>query len=138
VNVYEFFLDELATRVAEKIATRDNGRINQRHRESLGPRRHVEAVKRRIKERQGGAYHVGRDWELTREALREELERFGPRGFEHDGESVTGDSTPHTPKKKKAAAPANAEAATLLEELDRELLEAGVARDNARRPKTRK
>lgn len=135
------FIDELAERVVEKIHARDNGRINQRHKLSLGKKRHPEAVRRRIREKQGGAYHIGRDYELTPEALREELERFGPRGFESDDDAATAESSAAArpnPRKKKAAAPANAEAATLLEELDRELLEASVTADTGRARKQRK
>jgi hypothetical protein len=143
VNAFEAFIDELATRVAEKIASRDNGRINQRHPQSLGRRRHPEAVKRRIRDKLGGAYHIGRDYELTPEALREELEWYGPRGSETgDDDESAGAAVLRTPRpsprRKKAAAPANAEAAALLAELDRELAEAGEVRVNAPARKPRK
>jgi hypothetical protein len=121
--MFEALATALAERVAQKIDEREEGRITQRSRKSLGKRRHPAAVRRRIREGQGGAYIIGRDFVLTPEALREELERFGPRGFE-DGD----DELAPTPRKNpKPRTPSNAEAEALRKELDRELDALGEA-----------
>jgi hypothetical protein len=53
--------------------------INQ-HESELGPRRHRDAVKRRLDNGEGGAGRAGRNYLLTVEAVREELARKGGRG----------------------------------------------------------
>ena len=115
LDTLESILDAIADRLAERLERRDQTRINQRDPRGLGPRRHREVVKRRIREHQGGAYIRGRDYELTPEALREELEQFGPRGVD------SGKLVPAAMRRCKATSTESAEVAALRRKLDAEL-----------------
>jgi hypothetical protein len=79
LNVIEPYIDVLADKIAVRLEGRRGRMINQ-HESELGPRRHREAVKRRIERGEGGAGRAGRNYLLTREAVREELARPGGRG----------------------------------------------------------
>lgn len=70
----EPLLDEIADRVAARILKAQSRMISQSASE-LGPRKHREAVKRRIDQGLDGAVIRGRRFLLTPEALREELMR---------------------------------------------------------------
>lgn len=70
----EPLLDDLADRVAARILKAQTRMISQAKSE-LGPRKHREAVRRRIDEGLDGAAIVGRRFLLTPEALREEAAR---------------------------------------------------------------
>lgn len=79
LDAIEPYLEALADRIAERL-TRSRDRMINQHDSELGPRRHREAVKRRIANSEGGAGHVGRNYLLTKEAIREELAGKGRRG----------------------------------------------------------
>jgi hypothetical protein len=79
LQAFEPYIDALAERLAAVLERRRGRMINQ-HDSELGPRRHREAVKRRIANGEGGAGLAGRNYLLTREAVREELARKGGRG----------------------------------------------------------
>lgn len=66
----------IAERVADCIAARDPALIDQRDARGLKGRRHIDAVRRRMSEKAGGAFCKGRDYLLTPTAVREELERL--------------------------------------------------------------
>lgn len=110
-------LDAIADRVAERIAERDHSLITQHDRRGLGRRRHIEAVRRRIAEGRAGAYIRGRDYLLTPAAVREELERGGPRRA-GDAEHPTAAAAR---ARRAAAAAATAAEAAELEALSRKL-----------------
>jgi hypothetical protein len=121
----EALLDALAARLWEHMERRETGLISHLDKKrGLGPRRHREAVKRRIAERAGGAYVIGREYKLTPEALREELERFGPRGAErdNDGEPLPQEAPPRPPKARPhRGGGESAEVAAMRLKLDTEL-----------------
>lgn len=79
LQAFEPYIDALADRLAERLERRRGRMINQ-HDSELGPRRHREAVKRRIDNAEGGAGRAGRNYLLTKEAIREELARTGGKG----------------------------------------------------------
>lgn len=110
----EVLLDALADRIAERMAKREAGLISQRDRRGLGKRRHINAVRRRIAERQGGAFKLGDDYMLTPEAVREELERFGPKGLD-DGAPSPASPSPSPRRTRKS------DRERALADLDREL-----------------
>lgn len=85
---FESYIDALADRLAERLEQRRGRMINQ-HESELGPRRHREAVKRRLDNGEGGAGLAGRNYLLTVAAVREELARKGGRG--------KGDAAPASP-----------------------------------------
>ena len=96
LQAFEPYIDALAERLAT-VLERRRGRMVNQHESELGPRRHREAVKRRIDGGEGGAGRVGRNYLLTREAVREELARGpgkGKRGKGSEPEPVTPDGTP--------------------------------------------
>lgn len=72
LQAFEPYLDAIADKLAERLERRRDRMISQ-HDSELGPRRHREACKRRLDKGEGGAGHVGRNYLLTREAIREEL-----------------------------------------------------------------
>jgi hypothetical protein len=84
LQAFEPYIDALAERLAERLERRRGRMINQ-HDSELGPRRHRDAVKRRIANGEGGAGRAGRDYLLTREAMREELAGKGGRGKPSSG-----------------------------------------------------
>lgn len=73
------YIEALADCLFERLERRRARMINQ-HESELGPRRHREAVKRRIDNGEGGAGQRGRNYLLTLEAMREELARKGGPG----------------------------------------------------------
>jgi hypothetical protein len=79
LQAFEPYIEALAERLAERLERRRARMINQ-HESELGPRRHREAVKRRLDNGEGGAGRAGRNYLLTVEAIREELARKGGRG----------------------------------------------------------
>jgi predicted transcriptional regulator len=79
LQAIEPYLDALADRIAERMNRSRERMINQ-HDSELGPRRHRDAVKRRLANAEGGAGHAGRNYLLTKEAIREELAGRGGRG----------------------------------------------------------
>lgn len=79
LQAFEPYIDALADRLAERLE-RGRGRMINQHESELGPRRHRDAVKRRIDNGEGGAGKAGRNYLLTLEAVREELARKGGRG----------------------------------------------------------
>jgi len=56
---------------------REGSETIDQHDSALGPRRHCAAVRRRMAEGKEGAWRVKRDFLLSAEAYREELERCG-------------------------------------------------------------
>lgn len=76
MNSWEALLDELAERIAARVFERlrqgEPGMVAQGE-SPLGPRRHCNAVKRRVARHQPGAAIIGRRHLLSQEALREEL-----------------------------------------------------------------
>lgn len=125
----EMLLDALAARLWEHMERRETGLISHLDkRRGLGPRRQREAVKRRIAEGAGGAYIIGREYKLTPEAVREELERFGPRGAERDtdGEPLPREAPPRPPKPRPhRGGGESAEVAAMRLKLDTELGQVG-------------
>jgi len=79
LQAIEPYLDALADRIAERMNRSRERMINQ-HDSELGPRRHRDAVKRRLANAEGGAGHAGRNYLLTKEAIREELAGRGRGG----------------------------------------------------------
>ena len=79
LEAFELFIDAVADGVSERLERRRGRMINQ-HESELGPRRHREAVKRRLENGEGGAGRAGRNYLLTKEAIREELAGKGGRG----------------------------------------------------------
>lgn len=79
LQAFEPYIDALADRLAERLERRRGRMINQYDSE-LGARRHREAVKRRMDNGEGGAGRAGRNYLLTKEAVREELARKGGKG----------------------------------------------------------
>lgn len=88
LQAFEPYIDALADKLAERLERRRGRMINQ-HESELGPRRHRDAVKRRLDNGEGGAGRAGRNYLLTVEAVREELSRKGGRG--------KGDASPASP-----------------------------------------
>jgi len=74
LQAFEPYIDALAERLAAVLERRRGRMINQYDSE-LGNRRHRDAVKRRMANGEGGAGKSGRNYLLTREAMREELAR---------------------------------------------------------------
>lgn len=74
LDAFEPYLDAIADRLAARLTAGRARMINQ-HDSELGPRRHRDAVKRRIANDEGGAGRAGRNYLLTKEAVREELAR---------------------------------------------------------------
>lgn len=79
LQAFEPYIDALADRLAERLERRRGRMVNQ-HDSELGPRRHREAVKRRIDNAEGGAGRAGRNYLLTTDAIREELARKDGKG----------------------------------------------------------
>jgi hypothetical protein len=79
LQAFEPYIEALAERLAERLERRRSRMVNQ-HDSELGPRRHRDAVKRRMANDEGGAGHSGRNYWLTREAIREELASKPGRG----------------------------------------------------------
>jgi|GEM_PF-3850109 len=73
------YIEALAECLAERLERRRPRMVNQ-HDSELGARRHRDAVKRRLANDEGGAGHSGRNYWLTREAIREELAGRPGRG----------------------------------------------------------
>lgn len=111
--VAERFVDRLAERFAE----RDDSLIDQRDPRGLLGRRHIEAVRRRRADGAGGAYIKGRDFLLTPQAAREELERLS------SGEcpAPTPRSSPAKTRKANARSPEQARRERLRLELESEM-----------------
>jgi hypothetical protein len=107
----EVLADALAARIERRLSARAGGLISQHDRRGLRKRRHIEAVRRRMAEGTGGAYHIGDDYMLTPEAVREELEKYGPKGVAESG--------PREPSARaKRASAVSSEKAALDRELD--------------------
>lgn len=100
-----------AAEIAACLAEQDDGLIDQRDRRGLMGRRHIDAVRRRMAEKAGGAYKRGRDYLLTPAAVREELER---------GSAPSHAAVSARPRKAKGARVNDARVAE-LEALKREL-----------------
>lgn len=81
ISSLEDLVDAIADRLADRMAARDTAPIDQRDPRGLMGRRHIDAVRRRLSERAGGAYVKGRDYLLTPEAVREEFERLSRGGL---------------------------------------------------------
>jgi hypothetical protein len=93
LQAIEPYLDELADRIAERMHAARGRMVNQ-HDSELGPRRHRDAVKRRMANGEGGAGHAGRNYLLTRAAIREELAGGRGRGSEGTPVPAGGDGSP--------------------------------------------
>ena len=109
------FIDAVADRLAERLAERDDSLIDQKDRRGLVGRRHIDAVRRRIAAKAGGAYIRGRDYLLTPAAVRDELAR---------GSAPAGnDNAMPRPRvaKGKAGARSSDELAQLKRELEAEM-----------------
>lgn len=82
ITSLEDFIDVLASRVADCIASRDPSLIDQRNPEGLRGRRHIDAVRRRMAEERAlppnakTAFCKGGEYLMTRSAVREELARL--------------------------------------------------------------
>lgn len=74
LDAFEPYIDALADKLWDRFEQRRGRMVNQ-HDSELGPRKHREAVKRRLDNHEGGAgiSPNGRNYLLTREAIREEL-----------------------------------------------------------------
>lgn len=108
----EPYMDRLAFKIADELERRRGRMVNQAESE-LGRRRHREAVTRRLANNEGGAGISGRNFLLTREAVREELASGGGRPKRGRGSSPSpapspsNDSSPSsgaqaTPQKSRA------------------------------------
>lgn len=85
LQAFEPYLDAFADKLAERLEQRRGRMVNQAESE-LGRRKHREAVTRRMANGEGGAGISGRNFLLTREAIREELAAGRPRrGGKRDG-----------------------------------------------------
>lgn len=85
LQAFEPYLEVFADKVAERLEARRGRMVNQAESE-LGRRKHREAVTRRLANNEGGAGISGRNFLLTREAIREELAAGRPRrGGKRDG-----------------------------------------------------
>jgi hypothetical protein len=104
LQAFEPYIEALAERLAERLERRRARMINQ-HESELGPRRHREAVKRRIDNGEGGAGRAGRNYLLTIEAVREELARKGGRP---KGAAVTAGGDDRSPASGGSAAKSRA------------------------------
>lgn len=94
LEAIEPFIDALADRIAARMNAARERMINQ-HDSELGPRRHREAVKRRIAGGEGGAGQAGRNYLLTKDAIREELAGGrGRRGGSGAPSPAGGDGSP--------------------------------------------
>lgn len=93
LEAIEPFIDALADRIAERMNAARERMINQ-HDSELGPRRHRAAVKRRLDNAEGGAGLKGRNYLLTREALREELAGGRGKGGSGAPTPAGGDGSP--------------------------------------------
>jgi hypothetical protein len=69
----------IARAVRRALHAATDGEMIPQGRSPLGPRRHCEAVKRRLAAGQPGAAKVGRRYLLSEAALEEELQRSGAR-----------------------------------------------------------
>lgn len=124
LDVIEPYLDAIADRIAERITAGRDRMINQYDSE-LGSRRHRAAVTRRLANGEGGAGRAGRNYLLTKEAIREELAGRGGRG---QPSQSRGPSSPAAPAAAEAA-PANdgsgsrTSRARELSQYERELIE---------------
>jgi hypothetical protein len=117
VEAFEAFADMVAEKVEARLQ-QAQGKMIPQGQSDLGPRKHREAVKRRLANREGGAGITknGRQFLLTREALQEELARGAER--------------PPSTKKKRgggggsapAAAPAPKSRAREMSEFERDLM----------------
>jgi hypothetical protein len=65
----------IARAVRRALHAATDGEMIPQGRSPLGPRRHAEAVKRRLAAGQPGAAHVGRKYLLSPDALNEEMSR---------------------------------------------------------------
>lgn len=72
LDAFEPFIEALADRIAARMQAGRERMVSQ-HESELGPRRHRDAVKRRLANGEGGAGRAGRNYLLTPEAVREEL-----------------------------------------------------------------
>src|SRR5262245_36650319 len=89
LQAIEPYIDVIADRITERLERR-RGRMISQHESDLGPRKHREAVKRRLDHGEGGAGRDGRRYLLTREAMREELARPDRRGRRGSGGAPDG------------------------------------------------
>src|SRR3954470_21284478 len=82
ITSLEDFIDVLASKVADCIASRDPSLIDQRNPEGLRGRRHIDAVRRRMADERAlppnakTAFCKGGEYLMTRSAVREELARL--------------------------------------------------------------
>lgn len=95
LQAIEPYLDVFADRVAERLEQR-RGRMVSQAESELGRRKHRAAVTRRLANNEGGAGISGRNYLLTREAVREELAAGRPRGGK-GGRKGGGDSPAPAP-----------------------------------------
>jgi hypothetical protein len=84
-------IEAIADAVVDRLQRAQQKMIPQGPRSDLSPKRHREAVKRRMRNGEGGAGIDGRKHLLTPEAIREELAR--------------GDATPSQKRKPQGSAP---------------------------------
>jgi hypothetical protein len=78
LQAIEPYIDAIADRIAARMQAGRERMINQ-HESELGPRRHRQAVKRRLANGEGGAGQAGRNYLLSRDAIAEELAGKGGR-----------------------------------------------------------
>lgn len=105
LDAFEPYIDALADKLWDRFEQRRGRMVNQ-HDSELGPRKHREAVKRRLENNEGGAgiSPNGRNYLLTREAIREELAKTPRRGAKRP-EDASRDQSPDassTPHKSRA------------------------------------
>lgn len=95
LDAIEPYIDALADKLWDRFEQRRGRMVNQ-HDSELGPRKHREAVKRRLENNEGGAgiSPNGRNYLLTREAIREELAGKTPRRGAKRPVGASRDQTP--------------------------------------------
>ncbi len=94
---FEPLLDSLAERIVDKWLEKTDLRMVPQSVSPLGPRKHRDAVKRRLRNNEGGAQidQRGRRFLLTREAIAEEMKRS--RSKPADPEATPGPSPASPP-----------------------------------------
>lgn len=111
LQAFEPYLDAIADKLADRLEARRGRMVNQAESE-LGRRKHREAVTRRIANGEGGAGISGRNFLLTREAIREELAAGRPRRGGKRDSSGNGSAPAPVPAPRHDGSPSSGAQAT--------------------------